>query len=63
MLVVNLSGANLMEADLRGVKQLTCEELKWAEKWEHTYRDETLACGAFIPEPPKQEDGESDSDV
>ena len=53
-----LSGANLSEAlltnaDLRRAKDLACEQLTTAREWASAYRDEQLACGAEIPEPPE----------
>ena len=32
--------------DLRGVKELTCEQLQAAKNWEHAIRDDQLKCGA-----------------
>lgn len=50
----DLEKANLRNADLRGAKCLTCEQLKSAINWKLAYRDEDLACGADIPEPPPE---------
>ncbi len=52
---VVLTGADLRGANLRGVKYFTCKQLWQGRDWEHTYRDEELACGVDIPpEPPKE---------
>jgi hypothetical protein len=47
--------ANLAAADLRSVTGFDCDHLKLAEEWQQSYRDESLACGASIPEPPQEE--------
>ena len=51
----DLRGAKLRGANLRGVRHLTCLVLREAIWWEEAYRDSELACGASIPEPPKEE--------
>lgn len=60
----NLTGARLAwergngdiraRADLRGARNLTCDQLTSAKLWQHTHRDPELACGADIPDPPSQ---------
>lgn len=47
-------GANLMEADLRGVTGLTCNQLTSANNWEMSYRDDDLLCGKERPAKKKQ---------
>ena len=56
----NLDGANLFkamldDADLAGaflygVQFLNCAQLLVTRNWQSTFRDETLACGAAIPD-------------
>lgn len=43
----SLSGADLEHADLTRVRGLSCDRLKHALNWEHSFRDEE--CGAPIP--------------
>ncbi len=45
----DFTDAVMIEADLRGSRGLTCNQLVLARDWELTLRDETLACGAQIP--------------
>jgi len=45
-----LRKAKLEDATLIDAVGLSCGQLKRAINWEHTYRDETLACGCEIPE-------------
>ena len=45
-----LDGANLAGASLTGAQFLNCAQLIVTQKWESAFRDETLACGASIPE-------------
>lgn len=45
-----LDGADLRAAWLVGVRGLTCKQLKRAKNWENSVRDESLSCGATIPE-------------
>ena len=47
-----LSKANLYKADIRGVAGVTCDQLKSAENWSLSYRNEELACGEGIPKIP-----------
>lgn len=47
-----LRQTNFREADLRGTKGINCFQLSEAAYWQTAYRDEALACGAEIPEPP-----------
>ncbi len=57
----DLAGANLFKtvvdeadldgANLTGARFLECAQLTSAWNWQSTTRDETLACGASIPEP------------
>jgi uncharacterized protein YjbI with pentapeptide repeats len=49
-----LDKANLKSADLRGVTDITCEQLQKALNWHLTYRDDDLACGSEIPEAPPE---------
>ena len=46
---VLINGADLKEADLRGVQFLQCPQLVTARNWQSAYRDQDLACGAGIP--------------
>jgi hypothetical protein len=39
----------LQYADLRGVREMTCEQLASAQNWQSAYRDPELACGAPVP--------------
>ena len=41
-----LKNTRMTGCDLRGVKGLTCEQLKEAIDWENTIRDEDIACGS-----------------
>jgi hypothetical protein len=45
----NFAGADLNHADLRDVREMTCEQLTSAQNWQSAYRDRELACGAPIP--------------
>jgi uncharacterized protein YjbI with pentapeptide repeats len=45
-----LEGANLAEAYLDGAQFLNCAQLIGARNWQSARRDETLACGAAIPD-------------
>ena len=45
-----LDGADLAEAYLDGAQFLNCAQLIVTHNWESAYRDETLACGAAVPE-------------
>ena len=40
----------ISQANLRGAKNLTCEQLQTSISWEEAYRDDELACGAPIPQ-------------
>ena len=51
---VHLEGADLHDTDLRSALYVTCEQLVRARNWKTAYRDENLACGAPIPEPPEE---------
>ena len=51
---VNFDDADLERTDLRAVKGLVCYDLKKANNWQETFRDEELACEAEILE--KQEE-------
>jgi uncharacterized protein YjbI with pentapeptide repeats len=46
---VDLQGVDLLGADLKGAIGITCEQLIRASRWQNTYRDRHLACGAPIP--------------
>ena len=45
-----LDGADLAEAFLTGAQFLNCAQLILARNWQSAFRDETLGCGASIPE-------------
>jgi hypothetical protein len=45
-----LDGADLAGAFLDGAQFLNCVQLIVARSWQSAYRDETLACGAAIPD-------------
>src|SRR6266436_6922235 len=45
-----LDGADLAGADLDGAQFLNCAQLIVTRNWQSAYRDETLACGAAIPD-------------
>jgi pentapeptide repeat protein len=45
-----LDGANLAGAYLDGAQFLNCAQLIVTRNWQSTYRDETLACGAAVPD-------------
>ena len=45
-----LDGADLAGADLDGAQFLNCAQLVVTRNWQLAYRDETLACGAAIPD-------------
>jgi uncharacterized protein YjbI with pentapeptide repeats len=45
-----LDGADLAGAYLDGAQFLNCAQLIVARNWQLAYRDETLACGAAIPD-------------
>lgn len=46
----HLFRADLTKADLRGAQGLRCEQLKKANNWEKSFRDDKFACGAPIPQ-------------
>lgn len=46
----DFSDADLQYADLRGVREMTCEQLTSAQNWQSAYRDPELACGAPVPD-------------
>src|SRR5271169_2308753 len=45
-----LDGANLSGAFLDGVQFLSCAQLTVTRNWRSAFRDETLGCGAPIPD-------------
>ena len=45
-----LDGANLAGAVLTGAQFLNCAQLIVTRNWQSAFRDETLGCGASIPE-------------
>jgi uncharacterized protein YjbI with pentapeptide repeats len=45
-----LDGANLAGAFLTEAQFLNCAQLVVARNWQSSFRDETLACGAAIPD-------------
>ena len=45
-----LDGADLGGAHLDGAQFLNCAQLIVARNWQSAYRDETLACGAAVPD-------------
>jgi uncharacterized protein YjbI with pentapeptide repeats len=45
-----LDGADLAGAYLEGAQFLNCAQLVVTRNWQSTFRDETLACGAAIPD-------------
>jgi uncharacterized protein YjbI with pentapeptide repeats len=45
-----LDGANLGEAFLTGAQFLNCAQLIVTRNWQSAFRDETLGCGASIPD-------------
>ena len=44
-----LDGADLAGAHLDGAQFLNCAQLMVTRNWQSAYRDETLACGATVP--------------
>ena len=44
-----LDGADLAGAYLNGAQFLNCAQLIVTRNWQSAYRDETLACGATVP--------------
>ncbi len=54
LLGADLTGADLALTDLRETKGLNCEQLQEAKNWQFAYRNDYLACGAEIPEPPSE---------
>jgi len=47
-----LDGADLAGAFLFGARFLNCAQLIATRNWQSAFRDESLACGGTIPEPP-----------
>src|SRR6266496_4209649 len=47
-----LDGADLAEASLFGAQFLNCAQLLVARNWQSAFREDTLHCGATIPDPP-----------
>jgi uncharacterized protein YjbI with pentapeptide repeats len=45
-----LDGANLAEAFLTGAQFLNCAQLVVTRNWQSAFRDDTLGCGASIPD-------------
>jgi uncharacterized protein YjbI with pentapeptide repeats len=45
-----LDGADLAGAYLNGAQFLNCAQLIVARNWQSAFRDETLACGAPVPD-------------
>jgi uncharacterized protein YjbI with pentapeptide repeats len=45
-----LDGADLAGAFLYGAQFLNCAQLVVTRKWQSAFRDDTLACGAAIPD-------------
>src|SRR5882724_8603356 len=45
-----LDGADLAGAYLDGAQFLNCAQLIVARNWQSAFRDETLACGAAVPD-------------
>jgi uncharacterized protein YjbI with pentapeptide repeats len=45
-----LDGANLAGAFLTGAQFLNCAQLVVSRNWQSAFRDDTLACGASIPD-------------
>jgi uncharacterized protein YjbI with pentapeptide repeats len=45
-----LDGANLAGTFLDGVRFLNCAQLIATRNWQSAFRDETLGCGASIPD-------------
>ena len=45
-----LDGADLAGAFLNGAQFLNCAQLVVTRNWQSAFRDDTLACGASIPE-------------
>jgi len=45
-----LDGADLAAAYLDGAQFLNCAQLIVTRNWQSAYRDETLACGAAVPD-------------
>jgi uncharacterized protein YjbI with pentapeptide repeats len=45
-----LDGADLTGAHLDGARFLNCAQLIVTRNWQSAYRDDTLACGAAVPD-------------